>query len=420
MEYSNALEYLYSLEKFGIVFGLENIRWLLGLMDNPHGSLKTVHVGGTNGKGSVACMVSSMLQEEGYKVGTYTSPHLVSFTERVTVNRREISVDEVADLTAFLRKKAESKDKERTFTFFDFTTALAFEYFRREDVDISVVEVGLGGRLDSTNVVQPLVSVITNVAFDHMDYLGDHIDDIAREKAGIIKEGVPVVTGARDIPLAIIEETARVRTSPLSLLGADFSYVKAGEQRMSYRGLACQFDDIFVNLRGDHQLLNGAVALCATEHLASAGFPVGEASVRRAMGHIVWPGRLEVVCDSPTILLDGAHNPDGTRVLEEFLRTHYRDKRKVLIFGVMKDKDYRPMLARLAPLMDTIILTRPNIERALDPSALKGSAGHVVLTENLRDAIVEARKTAGDRDLIVITGSLYTVGEAKRLIHDSR
>ena len=180
-EYSNALAYLYSLEKFGIVFGLENIQWILDIIGNPHGFLKTVHIGGTNGKGSVAAMLSHILKAAGYRVGKYTSPHLVSFTERITINEEEITEAEVAELTAYIRQQIENVDPKRTFTFFDFTTALAFEHFRRKHVDIALVEVGLGGRLDSTNVVNPLISIITNVAFDHMDYLGN---DILRHNEG--------------------------------------------------------------------------------------------------------------------------------------------------------------------------------------------------------------------------------------------
>lgn len=204
MRYSEALEYLYGLEKLGIVFGLENIRRLLDIMGNPQRFFRAVHIGGTNGKGSVASMLSSVLDLAGYRAGKYASPHLLSFTERITINEREIAEEEVVELTAEMRKEIERKDRERPFTFFDFTTALAFEYFRRRHVDVALIEVGLGGRLDSTNAVEPFIAAITNVTFDHMDFLGNDIADIAREKAGIIKDGVPVVTAAVDRPRQII------------------------------------------------------------------------------------------------------------------------------------------------------------------------------------------------------------------------
>ena len=198
-KYEKTLKYLFGLEKFGMIFGLDNIRWLLGLVENPHHSIKTVHIAGTNGKGSTATMLAHILKEGGFRVGKYTSPHLVSFTERITVNEKEITEEEVADITEYIRGRVIEKDKNRSFTFFDFTTALAFEYFRREKVDIAIIETGLGGRLDSTNVLLPLLSIITNIAYDHTDQLGSSLAKIAFEKAGIIKQGVPVVTACEGI-----------------------------------------------------------------------------------------------------------------------------------------------------------------------------------------------------------------------------
>ncbi|MCX5799232.1 MAG: bifunctional folylpolyglutamate synthase/dihydrofolate synthase [Proteobacteria bacterium] len=417
-EYSVVLEYLYNLEKFGIVFGLENIQWILNLIGNPHNALKSIHVGGTNGKGSVASMLSNILKETGYRVGKYTSPHLVSFTERITINEEEIKEKEVVELTAFIREKAEAKDKNRFFTFFDFTTVLAFEYFYRKEVDIAIIEVGLGGRLDSTNVIRPLLSIITNVDFDHMDYLGNSIEDIANEKAGIIKEGVPVITGATGMPVHVIEEKAQVCKSPVYLLGRDFSYTKMGDQIMSYHGLSKDLGNVFVNLKGDHQLSNGAIALCAIEYLQSSGFPVNEKPIYDAMSHIQWQGRLEIVREKPTIILDGAHNPDGAHALSEFIQTHYMDKRKILVFGVMKDKEYERMLKALIPVVDVIILTKPDIERAFSPSSMQVYAKDAIVTDNVHNALQKAKNISGDEDLIVVTGSFYTIGEAKILINE--
>lgn len=417
-EYSDALRYLYNLEKFGIVFGLENIRWILNIMGNPQDFLKTIHIGGTNGKGSVACMLSNISKEAGYTVGRYTSPHLVSFTERIVINEAEIKEEEVTEVTEFVRQKVEKEDKNRFFTFFDFTTALAFEYFNRKKVDISIIEVGLGGRLDSTNVIKPLISIITNVAFDHMDYLGEGIIEIAKEKAGIIKEGVPIITGATDMARHVIEETAKELRSPVYMLGKDFFYEKIGDQCMSYSGLNKRLPDIFVNLKGDHQFTNVALALCAIEVLLSLGFPVNEDSIYNALSSIKWHGRLEVVKERPVIILDGAHNLHGAHALSEFMNTHYRDKRKILIFGVMKDKEYKEMLEEITPLMDTTILTRPDIERALPPDYMKAYVRGAIITEDVRSALKEAKTIAKDKDLILITGSFYTVGEAKTIINE--
>ena len=416
--YSEALDYLYGLEKFGMVFGLENVAWILGLIGNPQTYLKTIHIAGTNGKGSVASMLSHILKEAGYRVGKYTSPHLLSFTERITINEKEIAEDNVAALTEMIRNQVEEKDKSRFFTFFDFTTALAFEYFRREQVDISIIEAGLGGRLDSTNVLDPLISIITNVAYDHTDYLGHNIGAIAREKAGIIKRGRPVITGAEGTARQQIEQTAQHLQSPLYQLNKDFSYEKSAARLMSYRGIERRIDDLSLSLMGDHQLKNSALALCAVELLPTLGYPVEEDSIRKGLARTKWPGRLEIVHDDPTIILDGAHNPDGARTLAEFLRSYYGGRKKVLIFGVMKDKDYKEIIDIITPHVGTTILTKPETERALPPRELEGRVRNAIVTESMRSALTLAKSMAGKDDLIVITGSLYTVGEAKGILDE--
>lgn len=417
-EYSNALAYLYGLEKLGIVFGLKNIQWILHHIGNPHNLLKTIHIGGTNGKGSVAAMLSSAYKAAGYKVGTYTSPHLVSFTERITINEEQINENEVAELTAYLRDAIERADHDRIFTFFDFTTALAFEYFRRHKVDLAVVEVGLGGRLDSTNVVNPLVSVITNVAMDHMDYLGDDTTRIAREKAGIIKKGVPVVTGADSYPAQIIEKTARLKGSPIYMLGRDFSYEKTNDQHMSYSGRSIKVDDIFVNLRGDHQLANAAVAACVVEVLASRGFAMNQESLIKGFSEVRWPGRLEIVKEKPLIILDGAHNTHGIRALIHFLEAQFPGRRKVLIFAAMKDKEWEKMLIELIPHAHEIIATKVDSDRALAPDAVKGLVPAAHVAPNPAEAMRIARSRSTVNDVIIVTGSLYLIGECAPVIND--
>jgi dihydrofolate synthase/folylpolyglutamate synthase len=416
--YPNVLAYLYSLEKFGIVFGLENIQWILDSIGNPHGFLKTVHIAGTNGKGSVAAMLSHILKAAGYRVGKYTSPHLVSFTERITINEEEITEAETAELTAFIRRQIESVDPNRAFTFFDFTTALAFEHFRRKHVDIALVEVGLGGRLDSTNVVNPLISIITNVAFDHMDFLGNDILDVTREKAGIIKRGVPVVTGAQDAPQRIMEETGKSNDSPVYVMGRDFSYEKKGPQSMSYSGLSSRLNDIFVNLKGDHQLANAAIVLCAAELLSSLGFGIDQREFYTGLSQVTWPGRLEIVREKPVVILDGAHNVDGIRALAGFLTSQFSGRRRLLIFGVMKDKEYEKMLGELLPHVDETILTVPKNDRALPPEFMQKLAPKAIVADDVTWALKKAKSMSTDEDVIVITGSLYLVGECKTVIND--
>ena len=417
-KYEKTLKYLFGLEKFGMVFGLDNIRWLLNIIENPHNFFKTVHIAGTNGKGSTATMLSHILKEGGFRVGKYTSPHLVSFTERITVNEEEITEKEVAELTEYIRNKADEKDKKRFFTFFDFTTALAFEFFKRKKVDIAIIETGLGGRLDSTNVIEPLVSIITNVDFDHMEQLGSHIEQIAAEKAGIIKKGIPVVTACEGSAREVIEGRARELKNQTYILGQDFSYVKIADRTLVYKGIKKDLPDVVVNLDGDHQLVNCALSLCAIEVLSSLGVFVSDDRIYHALSHLKWPGRLERVRENPLVLLDAAHNPQGMHVISQFMNTHFLDKKKILVFGAMKDKEYDKMLDEIVPAMNTVIFTKPNIERAISPQEIKSSVKNAVITGNTRDALERAKIMAHKEDLILVTGSFYTIGEAKAIINE--
>ncbi len=416
--YEETLKYLFGLEKFGMIFGLDNIRWLLEIIENPHNYIRAVHIAGTNGKGSVAAMLTHILKEGGFRVGKYTSPHVVSFTERITVDEKEITEEEVVEFTGYIHDRVMEKDKNRPFTFFDFTTALAFEYFKQKNVDIAVIETGLGGRLDSTNVLLPLLSIITNVSYDHTEQLGPTLEKIALEKAGIMKSGVPVATACEGVSRQVIEERAGELRCKTYMLNRDFFYEKTGEQRLSYRGINGNLEDVFVNLYGDHQLTNCALALCAAEILSSLGFSVEQEATLRALSRLTWQGRLERVREDPLVLLDAAHNPHGIHALSEFIRTHFHDKKKILVFGVMKDKDYETMLREITPEMDTVILTRPGIERALSPHDMQAYLDHAIITGNVRDAVKEARKAATEKDLILVTGSFYTIGEAKTAIDE--
>lgn len=416
--YRASLEYLYSLEKSGIVLGLDNISWLLGLLGNPEQSFSSIHVGGTNGKGSVVCMLSEILKTAGYRTGMYTSPHLVHFNERIQINDDNIQDEEVVELTDRMRSLAAQKEDLHSFSFFDFTTAMAYLYFKEKSVDWAVVEVGLGGRLDSTNAIHPAVSVITNVDMDHMEYLGDNIAQIAAEKAGIIKAGVPVVTGASGEALRVIREKAAGKSKVL-VLGQDFSLKKDDDQCMSYYGLQRNLNGIHVGLRGDHQLGNAAIALCVAELLSQSGVSLPPEKIRSALSAAKWPGRLEIAAKNPTVLLDAAHNPHGASTLAAFLQAHFADRRIILVFGVMKDKNWRDMLHLLSPLADKIVLTKPAIERAAPPELLALSVPGATVAADVKSALSVAKRDAGKEDLIVVTGSLYTIGEAKTAIYEA-
>jgi len=416
--YQQSLHYLYGLEKFGMIFGLTQVERILEAIGNPHRELQAIHVGGTNGKGSTAAMMASILQKEGYRVGLYTSPHLIRFTERIRINGREIEKEEVAALTEWIRERIEASGITSPFTFFDFTTAMAFLYFNQRMVDLVVLEVGLGGRLDSTNVVDPLLSIITNISKDHEEQLGKSILKIAGEKAGIIKKGWPLVTAATQPKvLQLFSKVCRRERAPYFRVGKEFRYVKNGERNFNYEGLNRKLWSIYLNLRGCHQMVNATTALGAMEVLEDLGYPVSNDAMIEGLREVEWPGRLEMVCSSPKVILDGAHNPAGALVLKESLENEFQYNHLILLVGIMKDKDFKSILEFLAPLADHIILTKPSIDRAASPALLKKALGRnekkAEIIEDLKEAIGIGLSKTADEDLLCITGSLYTVGEAR-------
>ena len=428
MPYQETIDYLFGLQKHGIKFGLSNSRQLMGLMGDPHLRFRSVHIAGTNGKGSTAAFLAGMLLAAGYRVGLYTSPHLVSFTERIRINNIPLSEDRVIDLAERVRTRYEGlppAEGARTPTFFEVTTAMAFTCFAEEHVDVAVVEAGMGGRLDSTNVITPMVSVITNIDREHTEYLGDTIEKIAGEKAGIIKRGVPVVTGAvQPEALTVIERTAASAGSPVHRMPKDFGAVPraAGpEQAFDYRGIGMRLVDLRIAMRGQHQIGNACLALAAAECVANGGMAVPEAAIRTGLANAVWEGRLEKVAERPDIFLDGAHNPASARVLADAVRDLKQGYRHlVLVIGVLMDKDYRGIVSQLAPLADRIIVTKPHYSRALDVPSLAREIGTfhrtVHAAEHVAEAIDLARQGAAENDLILITGSLYTVGDARAVL----
>ena len=423
--YQQTLDYLYGLEKFGMIFGLTQEERILKAIGSPQKEIQAIHIGGTNGKGSTAAMMSSILQREGYRVGLYTSPHLVRFTERIKVNGKEIEEEEVAVLTAWMRNEIEAAGITPPFTFFDFTTAMALHYFKEKLVDLAILEVGLGGRLDSTNVVDPLISIITNIAKDHEEYLGKSILKIAREKAGIIKRERPLVTAAaQPSVLGLFSKTCREMGSSYFRVGKEFRYLRAEDGSFDYEGLNRKLWGIHLNLKGFHQVINATTALGAMEVLEDLGYRVSTESMIDGLKEVNWPGRLEMVSFSPKVILDGAHNPAGALALKEFLAKEFQYEGLILLVGIMKDKDIQSMLHLLAPLADHIILTRPHTDRATPPSLLKRALGQngkkAEIAEDLKEAIERGLSLTKKEDLLCITGSLYTVGEARAFFHPKR
>jgi dihydrofolate synthase/folylpolyglutamate synthase len=417
MSHLEALQFLYNLQQHGIQPGLERIRSMMDRLQSPHRSFPSVLIAGTNGKGSTAAMIARGLKEAGYRVGLYTSPHLVDFRERIRIDDAMIPEAELAALTGEIRSLLGAP---LTPTFFEFTTALAFLYFARRNAEAVVAEVGLGGRFDATNILTPRVSVITPVDFDHEAYLGSTLSEIAGEKAGIIKPGVPVVAGRQSSEAGgAIERRARSVGAPLLSLGRDFTAEGADPSSFLFHGPASSRPTrLSCPLRGRHQVDNAALAFAVLEALDRAGLKVPTDARVRGIRNVRWEGRLEVVSESPRILLDGAHNPAGAAALAEYLRgLPERRGKTVLVLGMMRDKKIGQILDRLLPQADEAIFTRPDLPRAADPGDLAGMARSYPCRVSIRGPVSEAIDLALSRlapsDLLCISGSLYLVGEAK-------
>jgi dihydrofolate synthase/folylpolyglutamate synthase len=418
MTYSSAVAYLYRLQKHGIKLGLETMTALMVRLGMPQTRYRTLHIAGTNGKGSTAAMAAAVLQAAGYRVGLYTSPHLVEFRERIRVNGEMIAESQVAQLTEQLQTLCQP---DLLPTFFEFTTAMAFQYFVDSGVDVAVLEVGLGGRFDATNVVTPMVCAVTTISLDHQEYLGATLSSIAFEKAGIFKAGVPVVLGRlEDDAWRTIEQVARERQAPVFRLDEDFGTEGEGPALFSYRGVGVQYSGLTCALEGRHQLDNAACALALLGAAAPQGIAVTAEAVREGLRKVNWAGRLEVVDRRPTILLDGAHNPAAATVLADYLTRFDRShpsRHVVLVLGMMRDKDHRGFLEPLRGIVDEVILTQANLPRSATAqelrSSLEGMLPHPHVVPSLSDAMALARQLATPDGLVCVTGSLMLVGECK-------
>jgi dihydrofolate synthase/folylpolyglutamate synthase len=421
MDYGEFTEWMFGLERFGIKLGLDNIKEFLGRLDNPERGFRSIHVTGTNGKGSVCAIAAEILRAHGLRVGLYTSPHMVDFRERITINNRRISERDVVRLGLDLKKVMEtmaSESREKQLTFFEFTTGLAFKYFEEKEVDIVVAEVGMGGRLDATNVLAPEVSVITRIGLEHTNYLGSTIPEIAREKAGIVKEGVPVITcERRPEALSVVESTCARKRSPLRRIGMEFdvSMVKQTPRgtQFDYHGRRTVLG-LRTKLLGGYQAENAAAALAAIEEL-SEDLAATEEDIRKGVASVRWPGRLDIVSRRPLVILDGSHNPDGVATTVSVLKS--LDLQPLtFVVGCMDDKDARGIVRALAPAASKIIITQSRYKRALPAASLLDVAreefsGETVLSPEAKAAFEICLNDIRGKGMCVI-GSLYVVGEA--------
>ena len=411
--YRESIKYLYGLQIYGVKFGLSKTYELMKRLGNPHHGKKYIHIAGTNGKGSVSAMLESILLRAGMKVGFYSSPHLVRFTERFRINHKEITQKRVAELTDRLRNII---DPDNPPTYFEATTVISLTYFAEENTDISIMEVGMGGRLDATNIIKPMVSAITNISLEHQAFLGRRLIDIAGEKAGIIKKGVDTVTAAtQPSVIRLFEGICAEKNAPFWRAGKDMRYRSAGSG-LSYYGLKHTFRNLDAGLKGSYQKRNIALAIAIIELLEQKGFEISSRDIKEGLRETIWPGRLHLISKSPLIVLDGAHNPAGIREVAEAVEKTFPYNRLILIIGIMKDKDIGNMISRLVPMADYIICTSPDYYRSAESGDLMKIAyaysRHVESVPVISKAIDRAKEMAGPRDMILITGSLFTIGEA--------
>jgi len=418
MNYNQCLDEMYALRRFGIKLGLETIQYILGELGNPHQKFNSIHIAGTNGKGSVAAMIANILQIHGLRVGLYTSPHLIQFNERIVINGSPIDNDQVVDL---YQRVKEVQKQDRELTFFEYTTAMAFCAFAESNVDIAIIEAGMGGRLDATNVLSPTLTIITNVGLEHQAYLGNKLQDIAFEKAGIIKPGIPVITDVQnDNAFQIISDIANEKSAPLYQLGKEVT-VRLRKNGFSYSGFRFQWLQLKCALSGYHQIKNAGLALCAYECIV--GKKANWKPVHQGLKTVKWPGRLEIVSQSPLVILDGAHNAMASRQLAKYLQSILKKRDLTLIVSVLDDKSYELLLKPLLKLANSLVISQTKIDRSLDPSQIhdfaKDYLSNIEIIPDAHEAYTKTIKNADASDVICVTGSLYMVGEIKAAIDNN-
>jgi len=434
--YREAMRYLYDRTDYEkqehlrynvTTFNLDRMKKLLTLLGNPHKKIRTVHIGGTKGKGSTATMLARMLESNGYKVGLYTSPHVVHLHERIEVNSKMITELEMLQLMNRLYAPVEKLSKKDPPTFFELMTALAFMYFMDRQVDIGIIETGLGGRLDSTNVIQPEVVGITSLSIDHQHQLGTTIDSIAREKAGIFKRGVPAITVEQEpAAMQVLKLEALAAKASLSITGSDidFSYRFETSREHGPHTRIClttptsKFEHLRVPLHGRHQAINCGLALAMLDKLKASGYEIDNGKATEGLRTVSLAGRMEIICDDPRIIIDGAHNAASIRALIHAIGQNIPYDSMVVIFGCNSDKDIDGMLRELQYGADKAIFTRSNSAKAISPQDLADKyteiCGKMCQTAvSLGEALQIARSAVGKEDLICITGSFYLIGEAK-------
>jgi dihydrofolate synthase/folylpolyglutamate synthase len=424
MNYTEALDWLFNVRRFGPDRTLEPTRHVLRLLGDPQKSFKSIHVAGTNGKGSTSAFTASIMEAAGFKVGLFTSPHLERFTERIKVNGAEIPEADVVRLIEIIKPLFEEMLSQRMpLRFFDLVTVICFKYFQEQAVDFAVLETGLGGRLDATNVVDPLVSIITNIGYEHTNILGETLEEIAGEKAGIIKPGRPLVTAARnDAVFKVFKDKADRLGCKVVRVGYDTGYQKQGMsldgQRFSLRSLRGEYRDLYTPLLGDHQILNAAAAVAAAESLSVYGIDVDENAIRKGIRDVYWPARLEVVRSRPLVVLDCAKDAEATEAVRLCVERDIPHGRLVAVVSMSTDKKIPAMMRNICAMADMVIATTHSVmERASDPNYLAELAAQNGIPSEVHPVAVEAfarsLEVAGPDDMVLVIGSVFLAGEAR-------
>ncbi|MDD7794024.1 bifunctional folylpolyglutamate synthase/dihydrofolate synthase [Clostridium sp. 'White wine YQ'] len=433
MEYKKSIEYIHSLNKFGMNFGLSRTERLLELLGNPHKKVKFIHLAGTNGKGSTTAMISNILKEAGYKVGMFTSPYLEEFEERIQINGVNIPKDHLTKCVNEIREIVDVVAEEGLGqpTEFEVITCIMFKYFYDMKIDFGVIEVGLGGKLDSTNVLTPILTVITSISFDHMNILGNTLKEIASEKAGIIKENVPVVLYPQERDaLEVIKAKAKELESKIynvNPISSKFLGVLQKDskvfQRMQYT-IENKSLEINLPLLGKHQIVNCLTAITAIKVLEELGeISISYNVISKGLEEVEWKGRMELLSDKPYILIDGAHNIDGIRKLKENLRTYFNYKNLVLILGILADKQVDEMIREICPLAKEVVAVTPHSDRAELSEVLRDKILEqeieAISMDNYEEAYRYAVSKIAEDDMLLICGSLYMIGDMRKLIRNN-
>jgi dihydrofolate synthase / folylpolyglutamate synthase len=414
-EYNEAISFMYSLERFGILLGLDNIGNLLNHLGNPEKKFPSIHVAGSNGKGSTSSFVYRVLLEAGLSTALYTSPHLNDFRERVRLNGALVSEE---SLLESIRKVRKIYDPEHT-TFFEFSTAAAFDCIAREKSDMAVIEVGLGGRLDATNTVSPSVTVITDISREHEDYLGVGLAAVAREKAGIIKENVPLITAAsRKEAWTVIEAVAREKHAAVKKFGRDFVGIRTAMNTFTYRSSGLVLQDLAMAMPGSHQIKNAALAIAVLEELRALGYKIPDEAMRNGVSKTRFPGRFEILRRDPDVVIDGAHTPEGMRLLKSTFRQVYPGIKPLMLLGMLRDKNFKALIEIIIPIAREVVCVAPQGNRALDPDELATMVREHGIPASVAPDITEGfqrllKKSSHD-DVVLAAGSLYMIGPVRR------